>query len=165
MVERHVSILVDVLTSSKLWSGCSSPPIFQQASSSPARTHRPVQVVWLCPGTPGIKLNTDGSFDRDTQIVGGGGLIRDHHGELQLAFHSLFQDSSSFDANIKALAVGLTLASQRSRFVWIEIDAAAVVTLLSSGHRGSWQVGNLIWVGEGPKKFLDGDKDTVRHIL
>ncbi|KAL6501548.1 hypothetical protein OROGR_026681 [Orobanche gracilis] len=116
------------------------PPHFQRATSSPVMTHRPVPVVWLSPETPWIKQNTDGSFDRDTQIARGGGLIRDHHGELILAFHSSFQVSSSFDAEIQALAVGLILASQRFRYVWIELNAAAMVTLLSSGHRGSWQV-------------------------
>ncbi|KAL6574328.1 hypothetical protein OROHE_001232 [Orobanche hederae] len=79
----------------------------------------------------------DGSFDRDTHIAGGGGLIRDHHGELVLAFYSSFQASSSFDAEIQALAVGLILVSQRSRYVWIDLDAAAaVVTLLTSGYGG-----------------------------
>ncbi|KAL6548181.1 hypothetical protein OROGR_008602 [Orobanche gracilis] len=141
IVESHISTLIAAeLITSEFWSGCSPPPSFQRAPSSPTRIHRPVSVVWLRPESPWIKLNTDGSFDRDTQIAGGGGLIRDHHGELLLAFHSSFQASSSFDAEIQALAVGLILASQRSRFVWIEIDAAAVVTLLTSGHRGPWQV-------------------------
>ncbi|KAL6569244.1 hypothetical protein OROMI_013758 [Orobanche minor] len=140
-VERHIALLVDAgLATSEFWTGCSPPPRFLRAIPIPARTHRPVPVVWLRPESPWIKLNTDGSFDRDTQIAGGGGLIRDHHGELLLAFHSSFQASSSFDAEIQALAVGLILAAQRSRYVWIELDAAAVVTLLTSGHRGSWQV-------------------------
>ncbi|KAL6548870.1 hypothetical protein OROHE_008715 [Orobanche hederae] len=152
IVERHIALLVDAgFATSEFWTGCSPPPRFQRATPSPARTHRPVPVVWLRPETPWIKLNTDGSFDRDTQIAGGGGLIRDHHGELLLAFHSSFQASSSFDAEIQALAVGLILVAQRSRYVLIELDAAAVVTLLTSGHRGSWQVRHTLM--------------RIRHIL
>ncbi|KAL6546174.1 hypothetical protein OROGR_010048 [Orobanche gracilis] len=87
----------------------------------------------------------------DIQIAGGGGLIRDHHGELLLALHSSFQASSSFDAEIQAFAVGLILASHKS----IKIDAA-VVTLLSSGHRGSW-------VFQGPSSSIN-ESQHAEHI-
>ncbi|KAK6126646.1 hypothetical protein DH2020_039610 [Rehmannia glutinosa] len=63
-------------------------------------------VIWRTPQSPQIKLNTDSSFDRDTLIAGGGGLIRDHSGKLMLAFHNLFQAVSSFHAELLASEMG-----------------------------------------------------------
>ncbi|KAK6115235.1 hypothetical protein DH2020_007504 [Rehmannia glutinosa] len=97
-------------------------------------------VIWRAPQPPQIKLNTDGSFDPGTLIAGGGGLIRDHLGRLMLAFHSSFQAVSSFHAELLALEMGLRHARRFSLQIWIELDAAAVVTTITSGGLGSWQV-------------------------
>ncbi|KAH6815523.1 hypothetical protein C2S51_020343 [Perilla frutescens var. frutescens] len=45
--------------------------------------------------------------------------------------------ASSFDAEFQALLHGLWLAVQYSDHVWIEIDAASVVSVLQSGRQGS----------------------------
>ncbi|KAK6118582.1 hypothetical protein DH2020_047675 [Rehmannia glutinosa] len=96
-------------------------------------------VIWRALGLLD-QVNTDGSFDRDTLIAGGGGLIRDHSGRLMLAFHSSFQAVSSFHAELLALEMGLRHARQLSLQIWIELDAAVVVTTITSGYLGSWQV-------------------------
>ncbi|CAA0831307.1 Unknown protein, partial [Striga hermonthica] len=70
-------------------------------------------------------MNTDGSFDRQTGVAGGGGLIRDHSGALITAFHTSLQASSSYDAEIQDLQIGLHLAAHLSSHIWIEMDAAA----------------------------------------
>lgn len=100
---------------------------------------RPTLVCWLRPSYPWLKLNTDGSFDRDTGVASGGGLIRDHFGNLQLAFYMPLEAISSFDAELQALLHGLYLAKEFNRPIWIELDALEVVRLLESGRPGAWQ--------------------------
>ncbi|GER52708.1 serine carboxypeptidase S28 family protein [Striga asiatica] len=39
-----------------------------------------------------------------------------------------------------ALQIGLQIAVHLSSHIWIELDAAAVAILLTSGHQGSWQI-------------------------
>ncbi|CAA0815830.1 Polynucleotidyl transferase- ribonuclease H-like superfamily protein, partial [Striga hermonthica] len=76
-----------------------------------------------------VKLNTDGAFDRHTGAAGGGGLIRDHGGALISAFHGPLRASSSYDAEIQALQIGLEIDASISSHVWIEMDVAVVITL------------------------------------
>ncbi|GER39319.1 40S ribosomal protein S24 [Striga asiatica] len=110
------------------------------APPPPVRSPRPRAVVWLRPDSPWVKLNTDGSSDRHSGTAGGGGLIWDHSGALIAAFHTSLQAFSSYDAEIQALQIGLQIAADLSSHIWIELYAAAVVTLLASGHQGSWQI-------------------------
>ncbi|KAK6157906.1 hypothetical protein DH2020_012154 [Rehmannia glutinosa] len=118
-------------------------------------------VIWRAPRSPQIKLNTDGSFDRDTLIAGRGGLIRDHSGRLMLAFHYFFQAVSSFHAELLALEMGLRHARKFSLQIWIELDAAAVVTTITSGGLGSWQVQHtLIRI----RSMLRGLQYSISHI-
>lgn len=80
-------------------------------------------------------------------MAAGGGLIRDYTGKLLSAFCTRFPGSSSFEAELLALLQGLILARSFSTCIWIELDAAAVVSLLSSE-------------GFGPAKT----RNTVAHI-
>ncbi|KAK6140671.1 hypothetical protein DH2020_025578 [Rehmannia glutinosa] len=97
-------------------------------------------VIWRAPQSPQIKLNTDGSFDRDTLISGGGGLIRDHLGRLMLAFHSSFRRCLVFmpsyfgdgDGDCKDARLGFHYDLDR-------VGRSAVVTTITSGCLGSWR--------------------------
>ncbi|KAL8549734.1 hypothetical protein ACS0TY_008541 [Phlomoides rotata] len=123
------------------WHGCTSSvnsiPVGTTSAWIPVR---PTLVRWLLPPNPWIKLNTDGSFNRNTGVASGGGLIRDHSGDLQLAFCMPLEATSSFDAELQALLYGLYLARQFNRPVWIELDALEVVRLLDTDRPGAWHI-------------------------
>ncbi|KAH6823276.1 hypothetical protein C2S53_015017 [Perilla frutescens var. hirtella] len=87
-----------------------------------------------------VKLNSDGSFDRAQQTAAGGGLLRDHRGELITSYCLPLQASSSFEAEFRSLLQGLLLLPQMASHIWIELDAAAVVTVITSDARGSGQL-------------------------
>ncbi|KAH6764465.1 hypothetical protein C2S51_015714 [Perilla frutescens var. frutescens] len=74
------------------------------------------------------------------QTAAGGGLLRDHHGELLTSYCLPLQASSRFEAELRSLLQGLLLLPQTASHVWIELDAAAVVTVITSGARGSGQL-------------------------
>ncbi|KAL6500012.1 hypothetical protein OROGR_027922 [Orobanche gracilis] len=139
-VERHRHLLLlaaaEVFTQESR-AGC-SPISLYTGFCCPCRVHRLFQLFGADPSLHG--LNTYGSFDRDIQISSGGGLVQDRQGELLVAVHSSLQASSSYNVEIKTLTIGLTFASHHFSHIWIELDIAAAVTLLSSGHQGSWQV-------------------------
>lgn len=86
-----------------------------------------------------MKLNTDGAYDADLQAAAGGGVVRDHTGAIILAFSTPLNAISSYDAEIQALLQGLRLITQLSVPVWVEMDAASVVSLLNSNRFGPAQ--------------------------
>ncbi|XP_042051648.1 uncharacterized protein LOC121796961 [Salvia splendens] len=94
-------------------------------------------VLWHPPDAPWVKLNTDGAFSASTLEAGEGGLVRGPDGGLLRAFYSPITASSSFEAELLALIRGLGMAMELSTHIWIELDLAALVTLLSSGRLGS----------------------------
>ncbi|XP_042019030.1 uncharacterized protein LOC121766862 [Salvia splendens] len=56
---------------------------------------------------------------------------------LLRAFCALVAASSSFKAELLALIRGLAMAMKLSTHIWIKLDSAALVSLLSSGHLGA----------------------------
>ncbi|XP_047978449.1 uncharacterized protein LOC125220332 [Salvia hispanica] len=94
-------------------------------------------VLWHPPDAPWVKLNTDGAFSSATLEAGEGGLVRGTDGGLLWAFCSPVDASSSFEAELMALIRGLEMAMEFSIHIWVELDSAALVTLLTSGRPGS----------------------------
>ncbi|XP_042059542.1 uncharacterized protein LOC121804059 [Salvia splendens] len=99
-------------------------------------------VLWHPPDAPWVKLNTDGAFSTSTLAAGEGGLVRGSNGGLLRAFCAPVDASSSFEAELLALIRGLEMAMELSTHIWIELDSAALVSLLSSGHLGSVDFGH-----------------------
>ncbi|KAK6151844.1 hypothetical protein DH2020_014479 [Rehmannia glutinosa] len=95
-----------------------------------------ITIVWLRHGSSWVKLNIDDSFDCDTQLAGEEGLIRDHHGELLSAFHTLLQASSCFGDEIHEPQIDLQMVVQISTHVCIGLNLIIVVTLIHLGHPG-----------------------------
>ncbi|XP_042056258.1 uncharacterized protein LOC121800823 [Salvia splendens] len=93
-------------------------------------------VLWHPPDAPWVKLNTDVAFSTSTLEAGEGGLVRGSDGGLLRAFCSPVAASSSFKAELMALIRGLEMAMEFSTHIWIELDSAALVTLLLSGQLG-----------------------------
>ncbi|XP_041990271.1 uncharacterized protein LOC121741533 isoform X2 [Salvia splendens] len=100
------------------------------------RIMRSLLVQWQPPDHPWVKLNTDGSFAAGSGQAGGGGLVRDSDGMLLGAFCTPLAATSGFEAELLALCQGLLMAKEQGDHVWIELDAAAIVTMLKSGKQG-----------------------------
>ncbi|XP_042012343.1 uncharacterized protein LOC121760791 [Salvia splendens] len=66
--------------------------------------------------------------------AGVGGLVRGSDGGLLRAFCALIAASSSFEAELLA---GFEMTMELSTHIWIELDSAALVNLLSSGQLGA----------------------------
>ncbi|XP_042038250.1 uncharacterized protein LOC121784134 [Salvia splendens] len=94
-------------------------------------------VLWHPPDAPWLKLNTDDAFSTSTMEAGEGGLVRGSDGGLLRAFCAPIAASSSFEAELLALIRGFEMAMELSTHIWIELDSAALVTLLSSGQLGA----------------------------
>ncbi|XP_042012239.1 uncharacterized protein LOC121760668 [Salvia splendens] len=94
-------------------------------------------VLWHPPDAPWVNLNTDGAFSSSTLEAGEGGLVRGSDGGLLPAFCTPIAASSSFEAELLALIRGLEMAMELSTHIWIELDSAALVSLLSSGQLGA----------------------------
>ncbi|XP_042056284.1 uncharacterized protein LOC121800857 [Salvia splendens] len=105
-------------------------------------------VLWHPPDAPWVKLNMDGVFSTSTLEAREEGLVRGPDGGLLQAFYAPLAASSSFEAELLALIQGLEMAMDLSTHIWIELDSATLVSLLSSGHLGSADLRHhmaLIW--------------------
>ncbi|XP_042043395.1 uncharacterized protein LOC121788870 [Salvia splendens] len=102
------------------------------------RSPRPLAVAikWHPPDDPWIKLNTDGAFLEASDKAGGGDIIRDHTGKVLSAFASPLEAHSALEAELLAIQLGLELALEFNRPIWIESDAQQVVQLLNSTRWG-----------------------------
>ncbi|KAH6797441.1 hypothetical protein C2S52_021995 [Perilla frutescens var. hirtella] len=113
----------------------------------------PAHAQWKAPASPvgrllfpepWMKLNSDGLFDSSQQAAAGGGLLRDHRSELITSYYLPLQANSSFEMEFRSLLQGLLLLLQTASHVWIELDAAAVVTVITSDARGSGQLREVL---------------------
>ena len=68
------------------WKGCEPKVDFMGTTTWRSKIRKVEKVQWRPPDWPWIKLNVDGAFVGGTNRAGGGGLIRDHRGELVEAF-------------------------------------------------------------------------------
>ncbi|KAH6782782.1 Zinc-binding alcohol dehydrogenase family protein, partial [Perilla frutescens var. frutescens] len=84
-------------------------------------------VIWMDKQFLCMKLNTDSSFDSTQQT----GVVD---------FLEIIGASSGFKAEFRSLLQGLILLPQTASHVWIELDAAAVVTIIMSDARGLGQL-------------------------
>ncbi|KAF7808881.1 ribonuclease h protein [Senna tora] len=79
-----------------------------------------------------IKLNTDGSCIKESEAIGGGGIIRNHDGAWIKCFHIFLGSSSSLLAEIWAIDVGINLAASLNlKNIIVESDNLLVVNMLN----------------------------------
>ncbi|KAJ0087360.1 hypothetical protein Patl1_08689 [Pistacia atlantica] len=85
---------------------------------------------WQKPPLGWIKLNTDGSVDREN--AGFGGLLRDYRGQPICAFVTKAQFDDVFLVELSAVWRGLVLASCLGiRVIWVESDSESVVETIN----------------------------------
>ena len=92
--------------------------------------------MWRPPEWPWLKVNTDGSFEGCTGRAGGGGVVRDHLGDIVEAFCTPVAASSGFEAELKSLLEGVKMAKRHSLMLWLETDVEMVQSRLEKRQLG-----------------------------
>ncbi|KAL0427508.1 UNVERIFIED_CONTAM: putative ribonuclease H protein, partial [Sesamum latifolium] len=97
-------------------------------------------IFWEKPEEGWVKLNTDGASRGNPGVTGAGGIIRNHFGEVLLAFQEPSGITSNIQAELSALHRSLLICKERVYIrVWIELDALSVLKLLKKPLSGAWQ--------------------------
>ena len=92
-----------------------------------------IQVKWNKPPMGWLKLNTDGFTIGNSGLAGGGELIHNENGDWVMGFAKTLGITSGVIAELWALKVGPTLASQlRISSICVELDAELIVLLLTN---------------------------------
>ncbi|KAL4292566.1 hypothetical protein AHAS_Ahas18G0040900 [Arachis hypogaea] len=98
------------------------------------RTER--NIGWHPPPKGWIKLNTDGTAQGNPVVTGCGGLLRNEEGNWIAGFTHRIGDGTAFLAELWGVKNGLKLAwTMGFKRVVVEIDSAAVVSLLNGGKK------------------------------
>ena len=81
-------------------------------------------VSWRKPDDGIYKINTDGSALQESGNIGGGGIVRDHQGNLIYAFSLPFGLGTNNIAEIKAALYGLDWCEQHGyKSIELEVDS------------------------------------------
>nr|POE82959.1 putative ribonuclease h protein [Quercus suber] len=114
-----------------------------------------VAVGWKKPQVAWAKLNTDGSVLGSSGLAGGGGIIRDCHGEWISGFSRSIGITSSFAAECWALRDGLRLCLRLGiTAVEVEVDASSVVSVLANAAGTNSEI----------DPFVDECRDMLKRI-
>ncbi|MQL70992.1 hypothetical protein Taro_003311 [Colocasia esculenta] len=73
-------------------------------------------VRWLTPPQGRLKLNVDGAFNMTTNEAGGGGILRDHKGNMYCAFANHYKDLES-SLVVEALASEMDCSCATTRLL------------------------------------------------
>lgn len=123
---------------------------------------QPIKVCyWKKPDCGWIKLNTDGSVDKEH--AGFGGLLRDHNGAPICAYVSKSPRGDSFMVELWGIWRGLRLASTMGiKFIWVESDSMSAVKTINREQPSYATMASscLECIWEILKKF---DKYQVTH--
>jgi ribonuclease HI len=86
-----------------------------------------------------FKLNTDGSSLVNPGESGAGGLIRDHKGNLIVAFSEYFDIGSNNKAELLGVLIGLRKCKAMGlRNIVVELDSSLIVTWFEKGNCRVW---------------------------
>nr|XP_016462895.1 PREDICTED: uncharacterized protein LOC107785972 [Nicotiana tabacum] len=101
-------------------------------------------VIWERPNFGWIKLNTDGSKLRDG-LIGAGGVVRNHRGEMLMAFAQALGNDTSNKAEARAALIGLLWCQSNGYDKIIpKCDSKLVVDMLDNKFNPPWQIENTI---------------------
>ena len=116
--------------------------VLKHANSRPRST---IAVGWVKPPVNWVKLNMNSSTLGNPVLAGGGGLIRDCHGNQISSFARAIGFTLSIVAELKAVRDGLTQCCNISLVaVEVEIDASVAVFLLSQATHTNGEFSSLI---------------------
>ncbi|MQL75908.1 hypothetical protein Taro_008299 [Colocasia esculenta] len=105
-----------------------------------ARIKLPVLVKWMPPQVD-FCLNVDGASKGNPRYCGGGGCIRDSHGNFICGFAFFYGFGSSILAEARALHDGLQLAIDRQLQISVVYsDFATILRAIDAGRVPHWSV-------------------------
>ncbi|MQM22342.1 hypothetical protein Taro_055393 [Colocasia esculenta] len=102
----------------------------------------PSIVRWIMPPSGRLKLNVDGAFMMTTGRAGGGGILRDHEGNMCWAFAQAYHDlNSSLAAEAMALNDGLSICySKGVSEILVETDSLNLLQLVTKQISSQWDL-------------------------
>ncbi|MQM23530.1 hypothetical protein Taro_056595, partial [Colocasia esculenta] len=96
-------------------------------------------VRWI-PPLSNFSLNVDGTCKGNPGVCGGGGCIRDSHGNVHVAFSHFCGDGTSMIAEVRALYDGLKLAASIGfQLSTVYSDSQSLVKSIEEKKMISWQ--------------------------
>ncbi|KAJ6713550.1 RETROTRANSPOSON UNCLASSIFIED-LIKE PROTEIN [Salix purpurea] len=126
------------------------------------KEYSPKMVQWIKPKEHCFKLNVDGSFQGNSVVAGGGGILRDWHDNVSFFFFLPLKAKSALNAEILTLYHCLNICKDRGiGRVWIEMDALSVINLVQNRCIGSWEVCYSL---QGIYDCLDSFQFHLSHI-
>ncbi|MQL94060.1 hypothetical protein Taro_026721 [Colocasia esculenta] len=102
----------------------------------------PKLVRWYLPRPGRLKLNVDGAFKSTSFIAAGGGILRDHMGNIIFAFSAIYQGvCSSLEAEALALRNGIILCYEKGiSYFLIESDSLVLVQMMKGNYSIPWHL-------------------------
>jgi len=98
-------------------------------------------VLWKKPPDQWSKLNTDGSALSNLGKIGAGGILRDHKGQMILAFATPSGEDTNNQAEMEAAIFGLTWSLQVGyRNVILEVDSQLLVDWIMLKTKPPWSI-------------------------
>nr|XP_009765572.1 PREDICTED: uncharacterized protein LOC104217121 [Nicotiana sylvestris] len=112
-------------------------------------TWRPIatwkQVIWEKPPTGRVKINTDGSFRKESGKAGLGGIVRDDKGDLIIAFSLTIRGSSNNCTEVMAAKLGLQWCLQQGyNNLYLEVDSQIVANILIAKKTNNLKLQRLL---------------------
>ncbi|PHT27304.1 hypothetical protein CQW23_33091 [Capsicum baccatum] len=112
-----------------------------QAEVQQVADRQVTSITWKKPAADFYKLNTDGSALQNPGSIGGGGILRDHHGNLIYAFSTPFGIGTNNQAEVKAAIFGVTWCIQHGYTKLIlEVDSALLIQWLTHHIQPPWRL-------------------------
>ncbi|MQL72013.1 hypothetical protein Taro_004346 [Colocasia esculenta] len=100
----------------------------------------PSIVRWLMPPSGRLKLNVDGAFMKTSGRAGGGGILRDHEGNMCWAFSRAYHDlNSSLAAEAMAIKDGLSICCNKG-VTEVETDSLNLFQILTNQISSPWDL-------------------------
>lgn len=92
-----------------------------------------------------MKMNVDGCSKGNPGSAGEGGIIRDHHGHMILAFAGYFGICSNNVAEAMAILQGLRICIDRGFLkIIVESDSVMLVNIINKKVRPPWQIHSIM---------------------
>ncbi|XP_016491734.1 uncharacterized protein LOC107811342 [Nicotiana tabacum] len=113
-----------------------------------------MQIIWepILPET--VKVNTDGSFSKESGKAGIDGVVRDYHGDLIMAFSMPINCDSNKMADAKTTEFGGKWCSQNGYANFsLELDSMIIVEILTERDTNNLKI----------KMLIDRTSNIVQH--
>ncbi|MQM04044.1 hypothetical protein Taro_036839 [Colocasia esculenta] len=106
------------------------------------KSRTPTIVRWITPPSGRLKLNVDGAFMKTSGAAGGGGILRDHEGNMCWAFARAYRDlNSSLAAEAMSLNDGLSICCSKGvSEVLVETDSLNLFQLVTNQISSQWDL-------------------------